>query len=379
MNVCRSALLTLSLVLASAAPLRAQSSSHVRSVDQKPMLDLGGNDADSMSDFTTIAGATRLRDGTVIVADQMRYTVRVFDARGNFLRTMGRKGEGPGEYSAIIRNMYRCGDSLFVIQWNRNTSVFSGAGKFGRMFRFDASAKGQESYATACNRDRLWASYGWDHTHVTRPGSFRTSVPAWVNNPDGTVRSSLGNLPGSERFPMFRDGRVGGDGPLPLGKQTVLAIGRTRVYVGTEDSAAVAMYGLDGQLQGSIRVGGAIAPVTKADIAHFIERDTAGKSPPDQKSELLSLKTDVEWPKMMPAYRALMVDSEDDLWVQAYPVAGQAFATWNIFSASGQRVTTVQLPLDFEINEIGADYLIGHMPDGPDRVTHVKVYRVRRS
>lgn len=45
--------------------------------------------------------AARDGDGNLVVADGRAGEVRVFDGRGRHLRTLGRKGEGPGEFQVL--------------------------------------------------------------------------------------------------------------------------------------------------------------------------------------------------------------------------------------------------------------------------------------
>ena len=69
---------------------------------------------------------------TIYAMDQGEKLVKVYDKKGNFLRTIGKKGEGPGE----LQNP----DDIFIINTNnlviedfiRNISYFSTAGKYIR-------------------------------------------------------------------------------------------------------------------------------------------------------------------------------------------------------------------------------------------------------
>src|SRR4051812_22389282 len=49
-------------------------------------------------EFLTITDAAVGRDGRLIVADEKTPIVRLFAPTGKFLRTIGGKGRGPGEY-----------------------------------------------------------------------------------------------------------------------------------------------------------------------------------------------------------------------------------------------------------------------------------------
>ena len=67
---------------------------------EEPVLVIGDNEEDENQWFSAIRGMGRLSDGSVAVVDQASAEVRIFDASGRHLRSMGQPGEGPGEFTA---------------------------------------------------------------------------------------------------------------------------------------------------------------------------------------------------------------------------------------------------------------------------------------
>jgi hypothetical protein len=51
--------------------------------------------------FGSISGVAVGRNGEIYIADRQVPAIRMFDARGRFVRNIGRTGEGPGEYRVI--------------------------------------------------------------------------------------------------------------------------------------------------------------------------------------------------------------------------------------------------------------------------------------
>lgn len=109
-------------------------------IDTTPMVDIG-SDTDTTAQFNDVPGALLVGD-TIIVADGSDLVLRYFDLRGNALKTVGRKGAGPGEYESI-RTLQRAGDSLLIhdAQQERATLLHT-SGSFGRTFRVQRDAKG---------------------------------------------------------------------------------------------------------------------------------------------------------------------------------------------------------------------------------------------
>lgn len=349
------------------------------SVDAKPTFDLGAESDDTLDTFALIRGVTRLATGEIVVADGRYFTLRYFGANGVFRRSVGRRGDGPGEFQSITR-MLRCGDSLFIFRSNDPlVQVFHVNGTFKRNMQL-ATPQPQWStpHTTSCNDQGHFLSYGWENSKDRKAGTFRSVIPFWFNTADGKLTKVIAELLGSERFGQTRqDGSLGGSGPLPLGKLSVIAIGHDRAYVGTADSFAIHVFDLNGKPLAMIRKPRMDLKTTPADIARYIRLDTTGRSPTTIRSRLAQSKQ-VKWPATLPAYSAFVVDSDDNLWVQSFPRASEATSRWTVFSPRGLEVARIELPLDLAVKEIGRDYVLGVALEPPDDVQHVKVYRLRR-
>lgn len=384
-------MLSLMLMLMAMHTLGGQAtpSPHMWTVSTKPILNIGAESEDTLETFGQVHGVARSATGEIVVADQNNYSLRYFGPKGVFLRAVGRRGDGPGEFRAILR-MLHCADSLFVTEFGTDKwTVFSEAGKLGRSFNMGAmrstagggarSMSAATPYAIRCNSLGMFIGLGWESGRDDKPGTFRSIVPYWLASSLGKVSVPLGDFGGSERWgEADSDGRLRGTVPLPLGKQPVIAIGRTRAYIGTADSFVIMVFGLDGRRTGTIRKSLLPGRTTQADINRFIAIDTAGLSASRVKSRLLFFDQ-VKWPQTLPAYAALIVDSDDNLWVQSYPRAGAKTSLWSIFSPSGNEIAQAALPLNMVVHEIGKDYVLGVVPEPPDGVHHVEMFRLTRT
>ena len=86
----------------------------------EPLVRVGLLDGPDEFLFGNITGAVRLENGSVVVADESNYEIRMFDAQGRHVWTSGRYGEGPGEYEGI-RLMRGCpGATVTVFDWSQD-------------------------------------------------------------------------------------------------------------------------------------------------------------------------------------------------------------------------------------------------------------------
>ncbi|HEX6693790.1 MAG TPA: 6-bladed beta-propeller [Longimicrobiales bacterium] len=114
---------------AQTSPASAVSSIDVSAMETAPVLrpgvalTLGGSAADPKNQFSVVRGVDVDQAGRIYVLDSYAYRVRVYDRNGTFIRDIGRRGEGPGEFSRLRgpqpfahgNGVAVVGDTLWVI------------------------------------------------------------------------------------------------------------------------------------------------------------------------------------------------------------------------------------------------------------------------
>ena len=79
--------------------------------------------------FSRISGVHVDRDGQLFVGESLLQEIRVFDLDGNFVRIIGGKGEGPGEFQYLFR-WGVVGDTVWVADYQlQRTTLFDRAGR----------------------------------------------------------------------------------------------------------------------------------------------------------------------------------------------------------------------------------------------------------
>lgn len=82
----------------------------------KEVFRLGGADAPEYAAFTWEPDLVVASDGTLFVRPRSGQTVAVFDSAGGYLRSIGRAGDGPGEFERAWGHGF-VGDTLWIINW----------------------------------------------------------------------------------------------------------------------------------------------------------------------------------------------------------------------------------------------------------------------
>ena len=334
----------------------------------EPRLEIGRAEGDLPYIFSRVAGAVRLEDGRIVVADGQSSEVRFFDAQGRFLLKVGRKGKGPGEYT-YLGPVDRCaGDSITVFDIGWQLKVYDEAGILGREERLLQPGTNSTPYKLACSRTGEFLITGWGELMSGgRPiiGLFRTAAPVYVLGRTGELELALGEYPSSERL-----GSEHGSRPHPFGKTTVLTLGDSAIYIGTADRFEIRVLDMTGKLTRLIRAPEGDRAITSKDVDRYRETRLASvrvEARPEAGREMRNMAL----PEALPAYADLRLDRAGFLWVQDWVRPGATDITWVVFDPSGQMLGRVRQPLAFRITEIGRDYVLGVTRDelGVERVT----------
>lgn len=69
-------------------------------------------------------------DGKIFVADNYSCNIKIFDKKGNYLKTFGKKGNGPGEITNLA-SLFIAKDTIYVSdQFNKSISLFNKQGEY---------------------------------------------------------------------------------------------------------------------------------------------------------------------------------------------------------------------------------------------------------
>jgi hypothetical protein len=331
-----------------------------------PSLAIGRVEGELPYVFSRVAGATRLGDGRIVVADGQSNEVRFFGPDGTFLMSVGREGEGPGEYQ-YIRHLDRCfGDSIVVFDLNWQFTLYDTDGTMGRT-RIPLLQPGlsRTPYNLSCSRAGTFVMTGWGIREGPPPiGYHRTSAPISLLDGEGEQIATIGEYPSSERI-----GHEHGSRPHPFGKSTTLSIGDDRFFVGTADRYEIEVFDLTGTLSELWRAPASDRTIAPEELERYREAQLEGVSEANRPAAERSLR-DMPVLESYPAYAEMWLGREGNLWVKDFVRPASEWATWAVFASDGALLGRVRFPIGLDILEIGSDYVLGVVEDdlGVERV-----------
>ncbi|MEX2374580.1 MAG: hypothetical protein WD942_03215 [Dehalococcoidia bacterium] len=320
-----------------------------------------------------VAGAMKLPDERILVANGGTNEIRAYDREGRLVQTFGREGEGPGEFQ-YLRAIGRCQDegvTAFDINWQ--VSRFTSDGRFlGREVL--TTPEGITPYNLTCDPQGRVLILGWGRGLSAGPqlGFHALRDRLLLTTLDGGSQTDLGTWLVSERI-----GSPTGSRPHPAGKATVFDLHDDHVFVGSGEQFEVEVRRLDGTLQTLLRGPRLALQVTDSLKARTLEvmlRGVDAARQPNVRSSVLEW----DWPESIPAFTALQVDSEGVVWTRAYSADFLAGEVWSLLDQEEGYLGDLQLPPGQTLLEVGNDYLLVLSKDELE-VERVQRYALTRS
>jgi hypothetical protein len=194
---------------------------------------------------------------------------------------------------------------------------------------------------------------------------------------DGGYAGEIARVPGfmyftqTLRLPDGTEQRV--PGRPPFAKQPAAWPSGDRPFYGSGESYEIAAYDTSGALTTLIRKTVGARPLTSDAIAqHRAEVMAGAPSDPATRRQWQESVNTAPYPDSVPAYRRVRVDRGGMLWVQEYSLPGADSAAWSIFDRQGTWIADVTIPIEWELLDIGDDYLLILVRDDLD------IERIRR-
>jgi len=346
-----------------------------------PLLQIGEAEGAPEYMLNNVRSVVRLGSGEIVMAVGST-EIRMYDADGRYLRTVGRRGAGPGEFQLLSALHRLPGDTIAAYDLQtRRISLHDPRGTFLRSFT--VVTPGESGYPQV-------VGILSDGSLIARLGRMGDTPP-----PDGLQRApevylhldsvgvrldSITRQPGSERY--LRTSESGGQlsmsvvNPL-FGRAQIAAVGGGRLLVGSNDSWQIEEYLPDGTLTRVIRRRVEPRRLTRAVADSAIAAVLEDASSEEGRRRMQEAYEAMPSPETMPFYLSAKVDDAGNLWVQEFGPARNAAVDWSVFDPEGRYLGTVTVPDRFRVEHIGDDFVLGVGRDEMD-VERVEMYALEK-
>lgn len=349
-------------------------------VDSEPSLVIGRDEA---TELYGVVGAIRLGDGRIVVANGGTREVLVFGPDGRPAGSIGRPGEGPGEFMWVTGVLPHAADSVVVEDQAGRISIFGPDGGFGRQLRSSGPDRRVAGITPAGNV--LLTAVRRAPGPLTPDERYPRHILLENGAPDGTVDTVFAREAPEGLFTLV-DGRV----VVPeFHPSAALAARGNRVVVGRSDRWEFVAIDLAGTTRRIARRIVEPTPVTDEIVDRHltgmittVDPDTAAR----QRAAALALPP----APVLPAWQTFALDR---LWVRPFHVgevlAGSARAapfgrasasrgpvSYAVFDPEGVFLGDVEVPAGVRPLDVGRDWLLGAWRDELD-LEYVGLFRLR--
>jgi hypothetical protein len=362
------------IVEASAAAWSAEGGWQLAS---EPRLSIGREEGDPEYLFNGIRGVLRLTDGRIVVADGGSSQIRFFDPSGVHIETVGRAGEGPGEFR-FIGSMWRLAADSLVVTDLAGVTFMDSDGQFARRSLVEL-AEGQyrgNPVGQANDGTLLVVSGSRGFSPADAGTIIRDSLRFFWYNADGTFGGPITVLPGAERWGL-QAGGVTTFPYLPFASNPIWTASGDRFYIGSGRRPEVSIWRADGTVERILRWAKAERPVTDAlkeqFRAHTLE---SARDANDRRREEVFL-AEAPMAVALPNYRSMLVDEQNNLWLEEYRPPWEIASSWDVLTSEGEWLGSVSMPARFTPLVVGSDFVLGVSRDelGVERVESIPLVK----
>lgn len=289
-------------------------------IDDNPLFTIGDDPNEPLHDVT---GAV-LTDDALIIAEESTHSLRFYDrATGRLIRTVGRQGEGPGDYGNLDL-LQAVGDRLYTWDsWLMRVTIRNRVGEVERTVRVrpwgDYNAVEVEGFFP----DGSMLVSAWVFGWAERPVIHRDEHGLARYDPDGDFVSSLGTYLGYEYYSSPESKRI-----YPYRSETFVVVTGDKYHIVDNKNPVIPTFDAAG------------SPVHELPPDVPVEPTRLTRAGRDSLPDLEGIDRD-DLPRHYPFYGRTRAVGEA-LWVPVYrglvPGGGSA---WRVYSQDGDLVGRV--------------------------------------
>jgi hypothetical protein len=240
-------------------------------------------------------------------------------------------------------------------------SVWDAQGQFGRFIRLAVEGN-YWPYGTLQDSLVLLASPGESSLPSEVPGVYWDSTWFLLYQGPDALMDTLARYPLAER--------IGRSRTYHFGLRARWTTAHDRYYLGWGERYEIGEYAPDGRLlrlfrrmHEPIAATPQVIGAFQESYISFVERSSGSHSSAEELERLRRRLETAEYRPHLPAYSAMAVDPEGNLWVENYRYPGQEESSWSVFATTGRWLGVVQLPRGLQVYQIGGNFVLGVWQD----------------
>ena len=353
----------------------------------EPALSVGLLDGADEFLFGDIESVARDALGNLVVADGQALDIRVFDPEGGYLRSLGREGEGPGEFLDLTGAWTLADGSIVTVDYRLDritrfdaegapvgTATFSSPddlivlpvalGGPGAILSSATPFSVPSRYAmTGAIEDVVESLFERDDQRVfflrhRFDGTLIDTVAEGIDQPRATFSSGSG-------MDMEVQMRAVPFSPSPM------ATGSAHGVAFTSGAAyEVSVFDEAGDIRLIARLDESPPIRTEEHLETYVRNPGGRERDEAWIRERLEQYRTLDLPESLPGYTDILFADTGDIWARRYRMRGESMDRWDVFASDGAYLGRVHIPTSFRVEEVSRGQIVGIATDelGVERV-----------
>ena len=365
----------------------------------QPLTTVGGEEGDTTMDLSAgIVGASAasvgrlLPDGRIVLVAGQPAQILMVDTTGKKSGTIGRPGEGPGEYRMVTQLHLMRGDTLVAYDVMRRKGI---------LFGLDGSSRGERDFPTAGRLPIAPTIIGIlnDGTSIHRmdgfdpappsggdANSYQLPLPIVALVPGGMRYDTLFVSKGIEMYSStmsFQGQTATIPRAVAFGKVPLVVVGSDAIWFTPADRFELHRHGTGGALLQVIRVEMPQRPVASSDQEEFkrVMREALTRlksmAPPALIDAEIKKVDETHFAAHLPAIGQLMTDPTGAVWANVGGSPLDSTTTWGVFGSDGALQGRVTLPKG-TLFAAGKDRVVVRREDPETGLIRLEVWGITR-
>jgi len=327
----------------------------------EPVARFGDTDSIFISRVSGIAVAD---NGTLFMADRSEAVIHVYNGSGIYQTSVGRRGEGPGEFQTIVQPEVSDG-SFFVLDLDQQrVSVFDAENySFRRSFSLGdkEGIRGRPMSMELLPEERILALYRASERDGNR--LKRSEISAILDHEGEVISSGFVTLTENNRLLVESNGIFQIFSMPFLGQNLIDVTENGEIVTGFTDRFLLHYLTLNGDTLRSIYHATTPPPLDRTGLINNVDNASI-------RSELSSM----DLPDTRQAFNSLKVDDEYRLWISS-PTADTDVNDWRVLSNNGEKMAQFSQPASSNLQLVKDGFAYFLETDEETGVTDVVKYR----